>query len=439
MRRATIPCALATSLLTVLSSAAVAHAQLTGSWGSIAKEPVPGTFAELVDVDVDPRGYVYTLDDLPPGGGRVQKFTADGKLVRQFGVPADPDDRYDADEIVDAIDQPAAIAVGPDRNVYVAEDGTRTRISVWSPLGKYLRSFGAGGSADGQFSSPAEINFDSSTGNLVVADSGNDRFGFFTVEGTWVRALDTSPLNGYRLTGSASIGGTLFIGRGGQVAAVTATGVSYFGGPTETGDPILDTVSDIAAAGETLYVSDQRRSQVFTFDAAGGLTGNLGTSPGSQPGQFVGPVAVATGCGSVYVADAGNHRIQRFAAPAPACGDVSKDPEERMVVKLGGPKKLRFRKAFAVTPVVNCDRPCTGVLRGTIKIRGRRKPIRLTSERIVREFPGDAVSNIAPTERGTDKVVAALERRKKLVARITLVARDLTGRKVVRKRSYRLR
>jgi hypothetical protein len=178
---------------------------------------------------------------------------------------------------------------------------------------------------------------------------------------------------------------------------------------------------------------------VFTFDPAGGLTGNLGTSPGSQPGQFVGPVAVAAGCGSVYVADAGNHRIQRFAALAPACGDVGNDPEERMVVKLGGPKKLRFRRAFAVTPTISCDRPCTGVLRGKIAIRGRRKAIRLTSERIVREFPGRAVSNIAPTERGTDKVVAALERRRKLTARITLVARDLTGRKVVRKRTYRLR
>jgi hypothetical protein len=36
-------------------------------------------------------------------------------------------------------------------------------------------------------------------------------------------------------------------------------------------------------------------------------------------------------------------------------------------------------------------------------------------------------------------VVAALERRQRMTASVKLVARDLTGRKVVRKRSYRLR
>ena len=44
-----------------------------------------------------------------------------------------------------------------------------------------------------------------------------------------------------------------------------------------------------------------------------------------------------------------------------------------------------------------------------------------------------------PTERGTDIVVAALERRKKMTATIRLSVKDLTGRKFSRTRNYRIR
>ena len=34
------------------------------------------------------------------------------------------------------------------------------------------------------------------------------------------------------------------------------------------------------------------------------------------------------------------------------------------MIKLRGKRSLRFREAFAVTPVVSCDRPCRGRLTG---------------------------------------------------------------------------
>ncbi|MDO8210199.1 NHL repeat-containing protein [Conexibacter sp. CPCC 206217] len=439
MRRLTsLSAALAAAGIASSALAASADAQgLIGRWGSVLadKDPTPGRFGDMIDLDVDSRGYVYVLDELSAGPGRVQKFTTSGKLVRQFGVPADEDDRYDADEIVDAIADPTALGVGPDRNVYVAESGERTRISVWSPLGRYLRSFASGGSGPGQIGNVEAIDFTSS-GEVLVSDSGNDRIGRFGPGGNWVGELPISS------RGIGSIGANLYVALGDEVAVLTPPSTfTRFGGATDTSDGLFGTTSDIATTGDTVYVADSRMSRILAFDPAGSLKGAVGQSPGSQPGQLTEPNAIATDCrGTLYVADAGNHRVQRFGAPgAAACGDVRKDKQERLVIRLAGKRQLRFREAFAVTPVVSCDRPCKGTLSGRIVIRGRKEPILLTSEPIAREFPGPAVSNIAPTERGTDIVVAALERRQRMTAAIRLVVRDLTGRKVVRTRTYELR
>ncbi len=432
MRRALLVLALAG--VGALGAAPAQAQTLLDRWGAISEDPVPGRFAEMIDLDVDSRGYVYTLDQIVSGGGRVQKFTTGGRLVRQFGVPADEDDRFDTEEIVGAIDSPAAIGVGPDRNIYVAESGDRTRISVWSPLGKYLRSFASGGSGPGQISSPEAIDFTSS-GEIVVSDYGNERLGVFGPAGNWVNEI------GVESYGIGSIGSSLYVAQGTEVLVLTGGAAGYFGGETETSPGLFSQTTDIATTGDTVYVVDARQSRVLAFDPAGDVRGNIGQSPGSAPGQFVEPNAVAVDCrGTLYVSDAGNHRVQRFGAPGAApCGDVRKDKQERLVIKLGGKRALRFREAFAVTPVVSCDRPCRGKLSGRVTIRGRRKPILLTTEPLTREFPGPAVTNVAPTERGTDIIVAALERRRRMTASIKLVARDLTGRKVVRKRSYRLR
>lgn len=425
----------------VLVSGAAAAEQLLGTWGSYAKDPLPGRFYELKDLDTDPRGYVYVLDEQLSGAGRIQKFTPSGKLVRQFGIPADEDDRWDTDEITGALHEPNSLAVGPDRNIYVAEGGERTRISVWSPLGKYLRSFSSGGPGPGQISDPGGMLFDGS-GQLGVADTGNDRLAIFTSAGGWVSEIPVS-LGYTGPTDVAGMGSTLFVAAGSLIAKVPQSGqVSIFGEEGPNGEaPPFERADGIATGNGVLYVADSRLSRVIALSPDGAYLRSLGLGPGSQPGQMVEPNAVATDCrGNIFVADLGNARIQRFGNPgAGTCGNPAKDKQERLVVKIRGKRNQRFRQAFAVQVKVHCDRPCRGVLKGTIKIKGRRKPIRLVSEPFSREFPGPAKTNVAPTERGTDLVVAALERRKKVVAKIQMTARDLTGRKLRRKKNYRLR
>jgi len=443
MRRILASAAIALAALLAFGGQASAAEQLLDRWGSFNEDPVPGRFNEIVDLDTDPRGYVYVVDELLTGAGRVQKFTASGQLVRQFGVPADEDDRYDTDEIVNALHEPSGIAVGPDRNIYVAESGSRTRVSVWSPLGKYLRSFGSNGSGDGQLSNPAGMQFDG-TGALGVADSGNSRVAIFGPGGNWVGAING--FDEFSYSGPSDITGTgsvIYVAVGSVVVTFPGSGpASVIGGEGDNGEPApFQTATSVAANSDTLYVADSISSKVQALSLFGTPLRQVGPGPGSQPGQLVKPNALAVDCrGSLYVADSGNSRIQRFGNPGtPACGGIKQDKEEKLVIRLTGRKSQRFREAFAVQATVSCDRPCRGTLSGSIKIRGRRKAVRLTSEPLKREFPGPAVTNVAPTERGTDIVVASLERRKRAKAFIKLVARDLTGRKIVRKKTYKIR
>lgn len=424
-----------------LAGAAPAGAQgLLGTWGSIGDRA--GRFDDLVDVAVDAKGYVYALDE-KASSGRVQKFTADGKVVRQFGRPQDERDRFDSDQIRNAISDPVGIAVGPRDEVFVAEQGgDRTRVSVWSSRGRFLRSFGDGGDGPGQFSSAGGLALDGG-GTTFLADRG--RLGVFDARGGWVGAIgqDSDVLSPSRPADVALSGGRLFVADGDEVKVWSTTGapLGRFGRDAEGGSP-FGNISSLAFSGSTLYVADDRLSRVLVNDVQGDRVttrGLLGGTPGGQPGQFASPVGIATDCrGSVYVADKGNYRIQRFGpAGARPCIDIAKDPGERFRPKLGGRRLQKFRSFFAVRPVVTCDRPCAARISGTMRI-GRRS-IKLRTERERLDFPDPTPIAIAPGERGTDAVAAATRRRRAVSARITVRVTDPTGRAVTMRARYRLR
>ncbi|MGH8048850.1 MAG: hypothetical protein ACREKL_16535, partial [Chthoniobacterales bacterium] len=68
---------------------------------------------------------------------------------------------------------------------------------------------------------------------------------------------------------------------------------------------------DVDSSGH-VYIADQLGSRIQRFTANGTFELAFGTN-GSGPGQMSGPLAVSVGSGGiVYVADAGNKRIQRW-------------------------------------------------------------------------------------------------------------------------------
>src|SRR5438876_332613 len=148
--------------------------------------------------------------------------------------------------------------------------------STTVPLcGTFLTTWGSSGTGDGQFDFPFGVATDGS-GNVYVADYGNDRIQKFDASGTFVTAW----------------------GSGGA-------GNGQFNCPY-----------GVATDGSgNVYVADDGNHRIQKFDASGTFLTTWG-SDGSGNGQFHFPHGVATdGSGNVYVSDTNNQRIQEFSCP----------------------------------------------------------------------------------------------------------------------------
>ena len=83
------------------------------------------------------------------------------------------------------------VAINQRGEVVVTEWGRHTHcVSVFSPSGGKLRSFGTGGSGQGQFNGPSGVAVDGE-GNILVADTGNHRIQKVTAEGQFLAAVGT--------------------------------------------------------------------------------------------------------------------------------------------------------------------------------------------------------------------------------------------------------
>ncbi len=81
---------------------------------------------------------------------------------------------------------PAGITVDSSSgNVYVA-DTANNRIQVFSSNGTFISTWGRYGTGNGAFNQPAGITVDSSSGNVYVADTDNHRIQVFSSNGTFI-------------------------------------------------------------------------------------------------------------------------------------------------------------------------------------------------------------------------------------------------------------
>jgi DNA-binding beta-propeller fold protein YncE len=157
-------------------------------------------------MDVDSEGNIWVVDaraansrelaenpDAAGKGHTVLKFSRTGELLMTLGTggeAGDPPTHFDA---------PNDVLVAPNGNIFVADThgaqfqdeagpNAKSRISIFSADGTFIKSFGEWGFADGQFRSPHSLAMDSQ-GRLFVADRGNNRIQIFDQDGnhqdTW--------------------------------------------------------------------------------------------------------------------------------------------------------------------------------------------------------------------------------------------------------------
>ncbi len=298
-------------------------------------------------------GVVYVADSL---NARVVRLNvADGSLIDSFGTPQ--------------LHRPEGVAVDTTGNVWVS-DSPFNQLDEFNAAGTFLQMFGTAGSGPGQFDNPTHLEMSGT--NLLVMDTWNDRIQIFattTTPPTFLRTVGASGGVGHASMYPSGVdvdpSGNVYVADTGndQVAAFSPSGNQLwrvgFRGPNPKDPGRFTQPRDISYAAGRLYVADLGNNRVQVLNAADGsvvavwsfrfssdigitvgvdgsgrpivlvadnvLNGILAfdtngnslwtfTTPvGNGTSQFNGPRDAATdAAGNIYVADYANDRIQKF-------------------------------------------------------------------------------------------------------------------------------
>lgn len=304
---------------------------------------------------------VYVVDY---SNNRVQRFDfTTGAYISQFGAGGSGAGQFSS---------PSGLVYNPINGLLYVSDVGNDRIQAFSAPGIYQFQFGSSGSGNGQLNNPYVLSVDSA-GNILAADSFNNRGVKFDRNGTWLRNVAVgiaSPLGvtvdaanmtwltqstgdsyAYDTIGSynsyyygslalpwfegyfhnprgiATTGSLTFPPFNGRAAVIIADAdaknVQVFtrtlqptAHPVQTGlSGIAGYIGGVAAdSAQNLYVTSLTSNAIYKFDKFGNYLTQWGAA-GTGNGQFNGPYGITVDDGdNVYVADNGNSRIQKFTS-----------------------------------------------------------------------------------------------------------------------------
>jgi tripartite motif-containing protein 71 len=192
-------------------------------WGTHGS--APGQFNNPIGIAVDQQGDIYVAEE---SNTRIQKLSSLGQPLTQWGTPGSGPGQFNV---------PYDLALDASGNVYVSEPGPlgpgNDRIQKFSPTGVPLAQWGGPGAGPGQFRNPTGLTVDSK-GDVFVVDSSNNRIEELSSAGKYMAQWkgpempETDPING-RVTGftftskvAVDDHGTMYVSLGNQVVKLVS-------------------------------------------------------------------------------------------------------------------------------------------------------------------------------------------------------------------------
>ncbi|MBN1331780.1 carboxypeptidase-like regulatory domain-containing protein [Candidatus Dojkabacteria bacterium] len=308
-----------------------------------------GAYGSGMTLAVDGSNNIYVADR---GNNRIQKFNSSGTHLQNFtnavlttpnGVGVDLNTgnviaaEYSQMNIFDSSGTLLDDWNQPGESLDIAIDSSGDILSIanspayiykYDQAGNLLDTFNDSttqGHTDGDLSNSRGMGLDGS-GNILIADTGNNRYQVFNTSGTYIKKGGSEVLNGYNFYYPYDIAfdqsGNYYVLDTGsyRVQKYNSSGVYQLtvgrtDGEDGTGDGEFDYAEGLGVdSSGNLYVADSSNDRIQKFNSAGAFQLKFGTS-GSGNGQFDYPTDVAVDDdGFIYVVDAGNDRVQKFTS-----------------------------------------------------------------------------------------------------------------------------
>jgi hypothetical protein len=154
----------------------------------------PYAFLFAQGVRVDPQDNVWIVDR---ASRMVVKFDRAGKVLLTLGRRIEAVGELGSSGVFGRASGPPGSGVGGDNfnqptdvawdaagNIFISDGYGNARVAKFDKVGKFIKSWGATGTEQGQFNTPHSIAVDA-RGNVYVADMGNQRIQVFDNDGTF--------------------------------------------------------------------------------------------------------------------------------------------------------------------------------------------------------------------------------------------------------------
>jgi RHS repeat-associated protein len=225
---------------------------------------------------IDAKGRLWVTSS--SGEPWLQVFSPEGEQLATYGATGTAKGDFEDSN---------GIAINKSTGAVYVSDGSNDRIQEFSEAGVAGKEIGKKGAGAGEFEKPVAVALDSS-GDLWVADYTGQRIEEFNKEGTFLKAF----------------GWDVNKNEGKLEVCTTTCKVGKAG--TEEGE--LDDPAGVEYAGGYIHVVDYGDDLLQKFTTAGEYVGHSGgESELSHPGNETTEIEENS-----YVADAGNNRVEKF-------------------------------------------------------------------------------------------------------------------------------